>query len=915
MNVLQMDVVNTRIWRERLRSFEENFPIDEELRQRFEDRIVKRTDLADRFEELCRKFYNVNHRSTPEERRERISVIGALRHELAISCLNALEPDFIIMDEFQRFRHLLNAEGEESELARALFDYSDQNTRARVLLLSATPYKMYTMDHERGQEDHHADFLHTYRFLANCDRRTEEFRLLLKRYRDALFRLQDGGLDALLVAKREVEDVLRRYIVRTERLATSTDRSGMLQPMPPPEKMLHAKDIHAYASFDQIAALLQQADVMEFWKSAPYLLNFMEKYVYKSSFEKALGDAERREELLRILKRNALAAISPGDVRRYAKIDPANARLRALKRDVIDNEAWKLLWLPPARPYYTPPRRSVYAQEGVQGFTKRLVFSAWHVVPKVIAALLSYEAERLMSRFGDPAVKNTAQERKRRRPLLRFARSGGRLTGMSVLGLITPSITFAREIDPLRMTGEDGRPLSSPEVLKRTEDSVRALLEDIPHAGSSGGAEDDDWYWAAVLLLDMQHARRNTQAWFDDPSLHRSWIGANVDDASEDSSAWREHVREAQSVIRGIMDGTRQLGRRPADLAHVLALGALAGPGTVALRALLRVMPAGEKRSTPAVRNAAGQIAFSFLSLFNAPESMSLLRGLKLPGPYWQKVLAYGFEGNVQSVMDEYFHFMMESEGLTDKSVPVICEKLAAEIAPVIAMRTSRLSVDDARRTDGRGLAKLEDFGRIRYALRFQDERNDATGEKTRQDLVRHAFNSPFHPFVLASTSIGQEGLDFHAYCHAVVHWNLPSNPVDLEQREGRVHRYKGHAIRKNIALRYGALPLNGHRDIWRSMFERALVERGSGDNDLVPFWLFPVENGAVIERHVPHLPLSRDEERLANLRRSLAIYRMVFGQSRQEDMVAYLLKTVPEEEITQMLEEIVIDLSPGEGE
>ena len=62
------------------------------------------------------------------------------------------------------------------------------------------------------------------------------------------------------------------------------------------------------------------------------------------------------------------------------------------------------------------------------------------------------------------------------------------------------------------------------------------------------------------------------------------------------------------------------------------------------------------------------------------------------------------------------------------------------------------------------------------------------------------AYNSPFRPFVLASTSVGQEGLDFHTYSHAIVHWNLPSNPVDLEQREGRVHRYKGHAVRKNVA-------------------------------------------------------------------------------------------------------------------
>ncbi len=58
--------------------------------------------------------------------------------------------------------------------------------------------------------------------------------------------------------------------------------------------------------------------------------------------------------------------------------------------------------------------------------------------------------------------------------------------------------------------------------------------------------------------------------------------------------------------------------------------------------------------------------------------------------------------------------------------------------------------------------------------------------------------------FVLASTSVGQEGLDFHAYCHAAMHWNLRSNPVDLEQREGRVDRYKGHALRKNVAAKHG---------------------------------------------------------------------------------------------------------------
>ena len=86
---------------------------------------------------------------------------------------------------------------------------------------------------------------------------------------------------------------------------------------------------------------------------------------------------------------------------------------------------------------------------------------------------------------------------------------------------------------------------------------------------------------------------------------------------------------------------------------------------------------------------------------------------------------------------------------------------------------------------------------------------------------MRAAFNSPFWPFVLVSTSVGQEGLDFHHYCHAITHWNLPSNPVDLEQREGRIHRYKGHAVRKNVADAFGADALRDEDpDVWETAFE-----------------------------------------------------------------------------------------------
>lgn len=100
--------------------------------------------------------------------------------------------------------------------------------------------------------------------------------------------------------------------------------------------------------------------------------------------------------------------------------------------------------------------------------------------------------------------------------------------------------------------------------------------------------------------------------------------------------------------------------------------------------------------------------------------------------------------------------------------------------------------------------------------------------------------------------------------------------------------------------------------DVWQEMFALAVQERGES-TDLVPYWIFPVEGGASIERHVPLLPLSRDVERLEALKRSLTVYRMVFGQARQEDLVAFLLRHVPEDKLHDVLQELTLDLRPPE--
>lgn len=153
-----------------------------------------------------------------------------------------------------------------------------------------------------------------------------------------------------------------------------------------------------------------------------------------------------------------------------------------------------------------------------------------------------------------------------------------------------------------------------------------------------------------------------------------------------------------------------------------------------------------------------------------------------------------------------------------------------------------------------------------------------------------------------------QEGLDFHHYSHAIVHWNLPSNPVDLEQREGRVHRYKGHAVRKNLAAIYMTRPeVAEATDPWEAVFELAAADRPAGESEIYPYWIGPLGGAARsrIERYVPTLPLSKETHAYRRLLRTVAAYRLVVGQPRQEDLLRYLGDRVED------LDSLRIDLAP----
>ena len=103
------------------------------------------------------------------------------------------------------------------------------------------------------------------------------------------------------------------------------------------------------------------------------------------------------------------------------------------------------------------------------------------------------------------------------------------------------------------------------------------------------------------------------------------------------------------------------------------------------------------------------------------------------------------------------------------------------------------------------------------------------------------------------------------------------------------MHRYKGHAIRLNVAANHTAAVRGcgeAPADPWAAMFVAARAASPI-DNDLVPYWI--CDGPVKVERRVPLLPYSREIARLKWLKKSVAVYRLAFGQPRQDDLLAYL--------------------------
>ncbi len=119
-------------------------------------------------------------------------------------------------------------------------------------------------------------------------------------------------------------------MVRTERLSIDANRDGMLKQMDCLAMSLNETDVEHYLALQQIASSLEHGDMLEYWKSAPYLLNFMEHYDVKRKLDNAM-EVQADSSLAKQFRKLGDGLLNRQAIVEYSKIDPGNARLRLSK--------------------------------------------------------------------------------------------------------------------------------------------------------------------------------------------------------------------------------------------------------------------------------------------------------------------------------------------------------------------------------------------------------------------------------------------------------------------------------------------------------------------------------------------------------------------------------------------------------
>lgn len=748
-------------------------------------------------------------------------ILTELRTIFAQISLDKLEPDLVIMDEFQNFKQLLNSESETGMIVEKFLKHDD----TKVLLLSATPYKPYSTIEEISQnndEEHYVEFMQVMDFIFTDEVKRIKFKEIWSNYSNKLVEFKNKDYTTLKICKNEAEKAMYQGVCRTERF--NVNKNGIIDDKQAREIEIGEGDIISYIRIQSLLKSIGASSIpIDYVKSCPYLLSFMNQYKQKREI---VNYFNTHNDYSLLNEGKSSLFLNRNQIQNYKDISMNNARLENLKEILFKNEFEKLLWIPSSKPYYIT--NSIFDKN--TNASKILIFSSWEMVPKMIAGMISYEAERLtVGKLYNSEKEKSGKGYFIEEDKRKFLRP--RLIGPRSKTLTLASKTLADMFNPLDYIGENIK-----DIRVELETKVSKKLNEIKTKYGIGESSigDVSWYINAPLI----------------------WDGEILDVNHRDM---------------------------PIDTAKVITNMIIGSPAVCAMRIFND-------------KNMAEKLGELFVSLFNKPESIAavdLFYERRSERTYYKNVLAYLVDGNIQAVLDEYAH-----------SLGVKGEDLIEQISEGMNLRTSTLDIDTYESFVGK---RKKSGLRAHFAVGYYNAKGDNDNIQ-RTENIRAAFNSPFRPFVLATTSIGQEGLDFHLNCRKIVHWNLPSNPIDLEQREGRINRFKCLAIRQNIAKQYGDIKFK--QDIWEEMFDEASKQEKGENSDLVPYWSLANINEETIkiDRIVPMYPMSKDQVKYNRLIKVLSLYRLTLGQPRQEELLNSLGSNFDNED---NIDDLFINLSP----
>lgn len=307
----------------------------------------------------------------------------------------------------------------------------------------------------------------------------------------------------------------------------------------------------------------------------------------------------------------------------------------------------------------------------------------------------SYEAERKMISKHDKNV-NYKEIWDNRVQLLSFSVKEGKPNNMSNLTLIYPSVTFSKIVDPMKIASQkETEQLKIEEIINQAENEIKRLMKPIieKHSNKDGNIKDERWYWASLALLDKNYNYELVNNWLNN-NEDSAWSKMIESKGNQEDGAFKEHI----NLFNQYLNQNHQLGEPPEDLIEVLTKIAIAAPATTALRAYKSLLGKDNPKDfSRDLMTSAARTAIDFRSMFNLPDATYLIRGLSNTGDkrYWESVLDYCINGNLQAVLDEYIHVLRETNGLTNKASDYILEQIREEINESLTIRSAALEFDE----------------------------------------------------------------------------------------------------------------------------------------------------------------------------------------------------------------------------